>query len=72
MAKDRIEIGDIFVRTGEPKVRAWRVERTFELPEGTHAQLVRLDDPTRMITLAVNAILDPRLMTWIGRADDGG
>ncbi|HEX6980420.1 MAG TPA: hypothetical protein VF342_14090 [Alphaproteobacteria bacterium] len=72
MAKDGVEIGDIFVRLGEPKARAWRVEHIFELPEGTHARLVRLDDPSRMITLAANAVLDPRLMTWIGRADDGG
>jgi len=65
MTKGQVEVGQVYAKIGERLPRQWRVVRVFDLPEGQHARLVRLDDPSRTITLAADAVLDRRLMTLI-------
>lgn len=71
MTKRQLAIGDLFVKAGERRPRPWRVQRLLDLADGPHAQLVRIDDPSRTITLAINAILDPRLMSRIEVSNGG-
>jgi hypothetical protein len=62
MARNSIDVGQIFCKSDDHSRRRWQVIGLYAHPDGPHAQLVRLDDPTRRITLSVDALLDRRLM----------
>ncbi len=62
MARNTIEIGQIYCKSDDNSRRRWQVIGMYAHPDGLHAQLVRLDDPTRRITLSADALLDRRLM----------
>lgn len=68
MARTPIQIGQIFCKSDDHARRRWQITQLFQHPDGIHAQLVRLDDPTRRITLSVNALADRRLMRRLGDA----
>jgi hypothetical protein len=63
--RSQVEVGQIYRKIGDGGGRRWRVKKVFGLPEGPHAQLMSLDDPTRIMTLAASAILDRRLMAQV-------
>ncbi len=65
MSRIQVEVGQIYRKVGDSGGRRWRIEKVFGLPEGPHARLMRLDDPTRIMTLAASAILDRRLMAQV-------
>ena len=62
MARNTIQIGQIYCKSDDSSRRRWQVTALFQHPDGLHAQLVRLDDPTRRITLSADALSDRRLM----------
>jgi hypothetical protein len=62
MARNTIQIGQIYCKSDDSSRRRWQVTALFQHPDGLHAQLVRLDDPTRRITLSADALGDRRLM----------
>ena len=62
MARNTIQIGQIYCKSDDASRRRWQITALFQHPDGLHAQLVRLDDPTRRITLSADALADRRLM----------
>jgi hypothetical protein len=68
MARQTIQIGQIFCKSDDLSRRRWQVTQLFQHPDGIHAALVRLDDPTRCITLSADALSDRRLMRRLADA----
>lgn len=56
-----IQPGDRFIKLDNTNF-VWVAESILERPEfPVHVRLIRADDPHRMITLSVSALLDRRL-----------
>jgi hypothetical protein len=55
--KRQIEVGQTF-RRGGVRGKLWQVDEILVWPQGTHARLRRLDDPTTTHLVAVTAIAD--------------
>jgi hypothetical protein len=68
MARNTLQIGQIYCKSDDHAGRRWQVTALFQHPDGLHAQLVRLDDPTRRITLSADALADRRLMRRVADA----
>jgi hypothetical protein len=68
MARNTLQIGQIYCKSDDHAGRRWQVTALFQHPDGLHAQLVRLDDPTRRITLSADALSDRRLMKRVADA----
>jgi hypothetical protein len=68
MARNTLQIGQIYCKSDDQAGRRWQVTALFQHPDGLHAQLVRLDDPTRRITLSADALADRRLMKRVADA----
>jgi hypothetical protein len=62
MARQNIQIGQIYCKSDDLSRRRWQITQLFQHPDGIHALLVRLDDHTRLITLSADALSDRRLM----------
>jgi hypothetical protein len=69
MPKGKVEVGQVYEKVGAPRPH-WRVNAIFQHLEGPHAQLISLDDPTRQITLAADALLDKQLMIRVADSSD--
>ena len=54
-----IQAGSCFRKTAS--LTLWRVESSRRLPTHDHATLRKLDDPTTVITVSVDALRDRRL-----------
>jgi hypothetical protein len=72
MARQTIQIGQIYCKSDDLSRRRWQVTQLFQHPDGIHAALVRLDDPTRCITLSADALSDRRLMRRLPDAPPPG
>ena len=59
--RSSVEIGQVYRKAGTTQSRIWRVVQMRDLPEGMHAKMVQTDDPTTTITLAVSALVNPRM-----------
>lgn len=68
MARTTLQIGQIYAKSDDHARRRWQVIALFQHPDGLHAQLVRLDDHTRRITLSADALADRRLMRRVADA----
>ncbi len=68
MARQTLQIGQIYCKSDDLSRRRWQVTQLFQHPDGIHAALVRLDDPTRCITLSADALSDRRLMRLLADA----
>jgi hypothetical protein len=68
MARQNIQIGQIYCKSDDLSRRRWQITQLFQHPDGVHAALVRLDDPTRCITLSADALSDRRLMRRLADA----
>ena len=55
--KRKIEVGQIF-RRGGVRGKLWRVDEIHVWPQGVHARLHRIDDPTTTHLVAVTALSD--------------
>lgn len=64
MSKGQIEIGQVYEKVGAPRPQ-WRVTKIIQHREGPHALLTSMEDPTRQITLAAEALLDARMATRV-------
>ncbi len=59
MARTPVEIGQSFHKTGSPLI-VWTLDSFNKNTEPMHARLIRLDDPTTIITVSIDVLSDPR------------
>ncbi len=59
MARTPVEIGQSFHKTGSP-LMVWTVDSFNKNTDPMHARLIRLDDPTTIITVSIEVLSDPR------------
>lgn len=55
--KRKIEVGQTF-RRGGVRGKLWRVDEILVWPQGPHARLRRVDDPTTTHLVAVTSLAD--------------
>jgi hypothetical protein len=55
--KRQVEVGQTF-RRGGARGKLWKVDEILIWPQGPHARLRRVDDPTTTHLVAVDAIAD--------------